>query len=486
MLKAIQAKLGSLVQETWAGEMVAWGERVALYRDYYDGDHRAKMTKEMREMLRIADEKTEHFNDNYCEMVVNTMADRLKVTAVEGGSPEANQWSAMVLDDNRFDGLQMDVHEACIRDGDTFVMVTADPATNALVMAHEPAWDNDTGMLVVYDRTRQHIKAAVKVWYEGDARLVNLYWPDKVERFVWTDGETVEGQTISGKLGGREDEQGTDVPWLPNHVPVVHFRNRSQSRKTSGISEEASIIPLQDALNRTLVSMIMTGELTAFGIPIAKGFMPPDKLAPGSWIYFGESADPAKLAAMEASRMQQGELVPFINQAEFLIDQMGTISRTPLPGFMGGDAASGEALKQREVGLLGKIGKFQVKVGNSWEDVLALAWLVQQTFGKEKPPPVERWQCRWKDAQTRNDTEVIQNALAVADQVGEMETLRLIAPVYGWDEQKIKDILREKREQAAANLSMIGLPGFDRLRNAGAADNADEEDQGEETADAAA
>lgn len=475
MLSAIQEKLGGLVQKTWADEMTTWGERVALYRDYYDGEHRAKMTPAMREMLRITDEKTENFNDNYCEMVINTMADRLEVSSVEGDSPKASTWSADLLNANRFDGLQMDVAEATVRDGDTFLMVAYDNDRSMVTLAHEPAWDGDTGMLVVYDRTRQYIEAALKVWYEGDSRLANLYWPDRVEKFTWADG---------GGLAAREDEEGSIVDWQVGQIPIVHFRNRAQSRKTLGISEIASVIPLQDALNRTLVSMVMTAELTGFGVRKAKGFTPPEGMAPGVWVVIDENADDAAmLAARDAGLIEQAELVPFINQANFLIDQMGTISRTPLPGFMGDDDASGEALKQRETFLLGKIGKFQVKNGNAWEDALKLAVAVQNTFGAKKAP-VGEWQCRWADAQTRNDTEIIDNALKVADKVGEMQFLRLIAPVYGWDEAKIDDIIREKREQAAAMLSLTGLPGADRLRNNGAGEEDDTE--AEESADVAA
>lgn len=461
MLKAIQEKLGNLVRETWQSEMTTWGQSVALYGEYYAGEHRAKMTEAMKDMLRIDDERTEHFNDNYCELVVDTMADRLKVTAVEGDNPEASDWSAGVLDFNRFDGLQTDVQQAAIRDGDTFLMVSYDNEAQQPTFAHEPAWDGDTGMLAVYDRMRKNILVAIKVWYEGDVRWVNIYYPDRVERYTYGDNNLTEREATTA--------------WPVGAIPVFHFRNRAKTKQTLGISEMTAAIPMQDALNRTLVSMIMTAELTAFGLRKARGFVPPADLAPGKWIYFGQDEDDSgRLSAMDAGMMEQGELVPFINQAQFVIDQIGTVTRTPLPGQMGGDAQSGEALKQREVGLLGKIGKFQVKAGNSWEDALALAHKVETAFGTKKPPKSARWQCRWTDAQVRNDAEVIANALAVKDMVGEMEFLRLIAPVYGYDEVKIEALMREKREQAAANLSLIGLPGADRLRNAGGGD-ADED-----------
>jgi len=147
-----------------------------------------------------------------------------------------------------------------------------------------------------------------------------------------------------------------------------------------------------------------------------------------------------------------GDLSQYINMARWLTSEMGKITRTPSPEFMGTDDASGEALKQREVGLLGKVRRFQVKGGNAWEDVLHTAYRVQQTFGQAQPPACERFMCRWQDAELRNDTAVIDNALKVADRVGQREFLRMIAPVYGWDEDHIDRIMTERAQETVQTL----------------------------------
>lgn len=470
MLSAIQEKLGDLVKSTWADDMDSWGNLVALYRDYYDGNHRAKLTTEMRQMLRIDDATTEQFNANYCEMVVNTMAERLVVTGIAGDNDQATAWCETLLADNRFDGLQVDIHEATIRDGDTFLMAAFDNDKKQVTLAHELAWDNDCGMLVVYDRWLKNILVAIKVWYEGDNRFVNFYYADRVEKYDYRTFEERQAdgtmQTVS-KLVMQGDEP---ADWTMNSgeaigVPVIHFKNRGRSRRSRGISEQACAVPLQDALNRTLVSMVMTAELTAFGLRKAKGFVPEQDVAPGKWIYFGteQNIDPAILSAMDASMMDQGEISPFIEQAGFIIDQIGTISRTPLPATMGGDTQSGEALKQRETGLLSKIGRFHTKVGNTWEDAVALAHQVAEAFSTNPPPASGSWSCKWKDAQVRNNTETIQNALAVKDLVGEKEVLRLVAAVFGYTEDQIERILVEKQEQSTVRLQNLmrgQLPGF--------------------------
>jgi len=220
-------------------------------------------------------------------------------------------------------------------------------------------------------------------------------------------------------------------------------------------------VPLQDALNRGLMSMEMTAELTAFLIRVAKGFEPPAEVSPGMWITIGAEGLSNDQVA-DAFTLEPGGIVPFIDQANHLIEQIATISRTPLPTTLGGDSASGEALKQRESGLLAKVRKAQVKVGNAHEDLMRMAVVLHNTFSGTRAP-VSNWRCVWRDAQVRNEAQMIQNALAVRDIVGERETLRLIAEVYGYGMGKQEEIQQEKQAQTAQAMSALAgsLPGFD-------------------------
>ena len=448
----------TLVRDEWLVETDDWGDRVKLFRDYYDGNHRSKLTGNMKRMLRFSGDAHDQFNENYCGLVVDTYADRLLVERMQGDSDEATMWATDLLDANRFDGLQMDIHEATIRDGDTFVLLEYDSDTDRVVFSHEPCWDGETGMIAVYDRRLKNILVAVKVWYEGldDARRVNFYYPDRVEKYIGDES----GYGMQPYVDDSTDERGI-AEWLPGFVPVVHFRNRARTMTQYGISELASVVPLQDALNRGLMSMVMTAELTAFLIRVAKGFEPPAEVSPGMWITIGAEGLSNDQVA-DAFTLEPGGIVPFIDQANHLIEQIATISRTPLPTTLGGANASGEALKQRESGLLAKVRKAQVKIGNSHEDMMRMAVMLYNTFAPTRAPD-SIWRCVWRDAQVRNEAQMIQNALAVRDIVGERETLRLIAEVYGYGMGKQEEIQAEKRAQTAQAMSALAgsLPGFD-------------------------
>jgi hypothetical protein len=471
MLNSLAKVLEGYVRaDVWVQAVNDWGKRVDLYRRYMDGDHRAKLTAEMKQMLRISGDELDQFNNNYCELIVSTMADRLNIQSVEasGDNAEAGQiWADDLLADNRIDALQMEVHESTVCDGDTYILVDYDSDHDQVRFTHEPAWDGETGMIVIYDRRGANIVCAIKVWYEAgfDARRVNIYYPNEIHKYT----AKIDG-TLTPLMG---DDAPLVEQWLPGVVPVAHFKNRARKaqrvgNREHGVSELDTVIPLQDALNRTLVSMVMVSELTAFQIRVAKGFTPPQNITPGMWVEIaradpdGNSMPLTEGDVADAYVLEQGNIVPFIQQANDLRQQIGVVSRTPLPSLMGSDSSSGEALKQREIDLLSKVKKAQVVFGNAWEDVLTIAAKVQNAYGSKQAPGVRRWSTKWNDAQIRNNAEIISNALAVREIVGDEEVLRLVAPVFDYGEDKIRalvdGLVAIERERVMSLAS--GLPGF--------------------------
>lgn len=458
MLTEIQNELKGLVRDTWASDVQTWGERVALYRQYAAGDHRAKLTAEMRAMLRVDDNRLDRFNANYCGLITQAMSDRLTVTAIEGSDSSATEWAQSVMDANRFDTLQMDVHEAMLIDGDTFVMAGWSEDESRVIWAHEPAYDGDYGMIPVYDRTRRVLVAAVKIWYEGNTKRVNLYLPGEIKKYVW---QGTEEALPKWALNLETTEEWTDQQNAANGVPIIHFRNRASTYAWHGESELVNAIPLQDVLNRTITSMVMTSELSAFQILFALNFVPPSALRPGAIINVAGPI-PKDEHEPKLTPLQQATLVPFINQAEFTIDQISSVTQTPILSAMGSSSSSGEALKQRETGLIGKVKRAQVRGGNAWEDTVSMSARLQKAYGAA-PTDSKSWKTVWQDASPRNESEVIKNAMLTRDVVGERETMRVIGSVRGYDEKKIDALMKEKDEEAASKMNQMALPGFDQF-----------------------
>ena len=177
MLTKIQEILRSqgLVRETWATTEQARADKVALYRRYFDGDHDVYLSDEMKAMLQT----NLGFHDNYCELVVTTTVNRLLVRGFDGGVETVEAWAGDLLAANRFDGLQLDVHEAVVRDGNTYVLLSYDEDEQRVMMDYEPAYDGSEGMIVVYDRRGRELVAAVKIWLEVNSTRVTINYPDR-------------------------------------------------------------------------------------------------------------------------------------------------------------------------------------------------------------------------------------------------------------------------------------------------------------------
>jgi hypothetical protein len=444
--------------DAWATDQSEQAAKVVVFRNYAGGDHDAKLTRNMKEMLRIGNSDFDRFNDNYMDIVIQTLVDRLRVTGFETQSETANQWIIDLMNANRFDALQTDTHEAAIRDGNTYLLVSWDKAEGRVLLTHEPAWDGSNGMMIVPD-PRGRVQLGIKCWHEqlGAVMRVTLYYADHIERYISHNG---------GVLTPYEDEEGPAVqPFLyqnrPIGCPVIHIPNRGTTWNAYGQSEIENAIPLQNALNRTLTSMVMTAELSSFVIRWAKGFKGPSPLTPGMWINIGDGHTITKDEVVDLGVMEQGEILPFIQQAEWLTSEIGKITRTPAPEFMGSDTASGEALKQREIGLIGKAKRFQVKAGNRWEDAIKLAWRVQAALGSA-PPVFDTITSDWADVELRNDKVVVENAKILHDMGHEEEALRQMAGVFDWDEAKIKELMEKKMTADQTRLSSVfsNMPTF--------------------------
>ncbi len=394
-------QLAPPVIDSWAVDQQERAEKIALFRDYTAGDHPQDLTDGMRRLLRIrSGSPLREFALNYMDIVVQTLADRLRVAEITSDDPAAAAWAADRLAESRFDSLQGDVHESALTDGDTYLLAYFDPASGTVRWCHEPAFDGINGMLTVYALTTDaEPSAAIKVWRIGGDTRVNVYYADRIERYVSSGGgnlmlyETADQAGVT-PLIGRDG--------MPLGLPVIHFRNRSRRWGAYGASEIETAIPVQNALNRTLYSMIMAAELTAFQIRYAVGWQPPPDIAPGMWLAISPNRPLQPNEKIDIGTMPQGELMPYLDMARYLAAEIGKITRTPSPEF-GWEGASGESLRQREIGLIGKARRFQVKAGEAWARAVQVGAQIEAAYGVGSPPTKARFRVRWMPVDVREE-----------------------------------------------------------------------------------
>ena len=169
----------------------------------------------------------------------------------------------------------------------------------------------------------------------------------------------------------------------------------------------------------------------------------------------------AMLNASGLEKIDAGDISTLAHAADFFISQISTISSTPVPAGMGGDSQSGEALKQREVRLLGKIRRFHVQGGNNWEDVMRMANQYQRAYGGQDVPEIPAFTVRWVNPELRNDMEIRERAKLVHEWGMTREALRLLSlsSDIDYSEDDIDRLLEEQAEDVNQRLPVAGAPG---------------------------
>ena len=474
---------------SFASTVQARGELVALSRRYVDGNQRNFMSSHMRAILnvnqaplsqRASDDLnragaglTQDFSVNYCGKVVSAITDRLAVErfALTGASDAETAtlqaWADDLLARENFDQLQELVYDASVGDGEAYVMASWDNDAGQCHLYAEGAYNAVSGIIPVYYAT--NLLLAIKMWRliddDSDSSVVrvNVYTPTEVARFIVVDNQ-LRAYTEEGK-------EAVEL-WDVDELPVVAFTNRSRIDTQRGMSEIEDIIPLQDALNRTMYSMVAAAELTGFGLYIAKGFNAPASVQPGQWITISQDGQPVASSVggegvfePGVEKLQAETPEAYVSVANWMIEQISQISDTPLPTLMGGTTASGEALKQREIGLLGKIRSAQNTYGAAWERVIRLAIKVHNTYGLDTLPEPTSIRAQWRDAQLRNDDQITKAAVLLAEKnlIDQKTALRIVAPIFGWSEDELNDIVAGTQAQNAATFQTLLSTGFNTL-----------------------
>jgi hypothetical protein len=384
----------------------AYGSRSAEYTDhraYYDGKQGVKLSDRMKLVLRVPENE---FSANFCASVVHAMTDRLKVTGFDDGSGADSDagdllgWLNGVMDTNRFDGLQVGVHESVAILGDSYVIGEFDESLGAdggVRLAH-----NDASLIrVQYDpNDANRMLWASKRWTVGDITYLTVYYPDRIERWISRSGSAAWQPRIV-------DDEEWPTPWLldgqPAGIPVVHFRNRA--RYGQGVSEIAGIKGLQNNANKTLVDLMAVLDTNAFSpvytVDIAKprGSL---NVHPGAVWQF-------RSTAAEGRQGTVGTLPPvdpngILQSFDKLVEIIGAVTSTPTHLIWKTDQfPSGEALKTAEAPLLAKIENRQTLLGNAWEYAMRVAWTVGKLAGLSTPDWTEI-NAVWHDPSPRSES----------------------------------------------------------------------------------
>jgi hypothetical protein len=327
---------------------------------------------------------------NICHVAVTSMAERLRVTGFTGDP-------GTVWDDwrrNDLDQLAGIAHREALTLGESYVIVWADDYGRPLVTVESPEQ-----VAVMRDPATREVIRAAKRWESPAGTHAVMYEADKITKWrAPNPGAYVSGfnlvETLHNPFGV---------------VPVVPLRN-SDRLLGPAASELDDLMPLVDALNKTLADMLVASEYAGrprrwgTGIELVEdeeGNVQ-NPYPEANRMMISEAPD-AKFGALPAADLASYEAAVRVLQA-----QISAVSGLP-PHYLGahGDQpASADAMRAAEASLVAKVEARQAVFGRSWEQVARLMVAVRTGL----PPHAIELAVQWADPATRS---IAQEADAV-------------------------------------------------------------------------
>jgi len=382
--------------------------RYARYQRYYDGDHdlafaSAKFQNTFGSLFR-------EFALNLCPVVCDAVRDKLRIRC------DSDIWRRSRM------GLRSgEVHKEALRCGDAYMIVWPDAEGRATLFPNRAA-----SITVAYDDENPgEMLWAAKWWATRDKRVrVNLFYPDRVERFVSRQQADVvvadarsfvpfEGEIAGGRengalvaaVGARSLSHSGHVSPNPfGMVPVFHFANNADVGDL-GRSELEAAIPIQDGLNKSVLDMLVAMEFAAYRQRWAAGIEiefdnEGRRVAPFKagvehlWISENPQATFGDFAA--------ADLEQFLKVKDSFRVDIASVTGTPLHYFLQESGfASGVSLRQNETRFNAKVRDRQASFGQVWEDAMRFAMKIEGTSDTEVT-------IDWEDPAALSEKELLE------------------------------------------------------------------------------
>lgn len=349
--------------------------RLNLLDNYYRGDCTLpEGAQNSREAYRQFQRKA---RSNFAALVVEAVRERMMPVGFRTGAQgdtngDTEAWR--IWQANALDADSALVHRAQLSMGDAYVIVGGrDPDTGVPVITPE----DPRQVITEHDPMRRRkVIAALKVFTDEvqGADFAYLYLPGAVARAVRPNHSCGAGPLFNA--GGYEWIDSTPVP---GPVPVVRFSNRIDGQGYS-TGEFEDVLDVLDRINHMVLQRLVIATVQAFKQRAITNL--PDNDADGNPIdYAGMfTADPGALWSLPEGasiwESQQTDIQGILSAVRNDVMDLAAITRTPL-FYLTPDAANGSAqgASLAREGLVFKTADRIVQASESWEDVMALAFL---------------------------------------------------------------------------------------------------------------
>lgn len=410
--------------------------RTQVYWDYYHGNHRLLFaTPKFREAFGTL---FSEFADNWTRVVVDTPNSRLKVAGFRvDKNTDSDQDAWAWWQSSRMAARSRMAHRAAFIGEESAVGVW---------------WGlDDQPQITVMDPTEVTVEmhsdgvtrlAALRMWIAPSTGIAyaNVYLPNGIWKFR-ASGQAADA--LSNQLYLRSYDRpsgGAGAPggslWLPpgflagaggwqpaaelgdktwplenplQVVPVIPLVNRAHLNGV-GESELRDIIPIQDAINKTL----MDGQVNSEFIGFPQRWMIGDVARDAK----GDPIEPFDLAADRIlfntnvegkfGAFPEGTNNGLRDWIDMLVGHVASMSSTPVhyfAGLKGTQFPSGDALRAAEAGLTSKVREKAEIFGDAWQEAVRLAFRIRGRRKDIAKSKITTTECLWEDPEYRSESE---------------------------------------------------------------------------------
>lgn len=430
----VRAELAAL-REYAARQLEEQARRAAVFQSYYDGDVEtlALWDTEERQAFRAFLRES---GACWCELIVNAVAERLQVTGFRFGDEAGGARAWEIWQASRMDADAELVQTDALVTGQSFVLVQPD-AGNPTGVSISP--ESPLEATVLYEPGNRRRRAAGYKRYADDGGTAEvLILPELIA--TWEPG-------------------GQDPRIEANPAGEVGLVEITPQPRTWGWprSELTPALVIQDRINTTIFNRLVSADYGAFrqiwatGVRIARKIITDSDgnetgRVPVAPFDIGQN----RLLANEdpAGRFgsfPESSLRGYLDAVEQDVNQLAAITQTP-PHYLLGQMVnlSADAIKAAEAGLVAKVSRRALHIGEGWEDALRLAL---RLAGDPAAGDVAA-EVIWRDFETRSEGQRV-------DALVKMRTLGVPLEVlwerWGASPQEIDRWKRLAAEEAAGS-----------------------------------
>jgi hypothetical protein len=252
--------------------------RIKRFDDYYRGTQTLSFaSKKFRDVFGSL---FSNLAVNYCVLIVDAERDRLKVEGFRMGADhnaDADTDAWRIWQGNQLDAFSPTAHVEALVKEESYALVSPFraewPAADVPLITLE---DPLQSIVEFSSANRRQRLAGLKRWLDDEGNVcANLYLPDAIYKYIQRGKVDTSVQLITpasillGEIPAQGWEprvvEGEEWP-LPNPlgvVPMVRLVNRPRL-DGYGESELATVLPIQDAINKTVADMLLAAEFAAF------------------------------------------------------------------------------------------------------------------------------------------------------------------------------------------------------------------------------